>query len=127
MFGSHGLVTAAFVLPLFGVYFFLFFRLLGSTDAEQRQILTGPRWMAAVNTLTMIGTFFVLSKIETQHGRLIAAAASSVLWGTEYALRLRYLRRRGLNPSLLSRLRRLDLLAALAIALTLIAYALSGT
>ena len=48
MFENYTLITAAFVLPLFGVYFFLLTRLVSSTSDEQRQLLTGPRWMAAV-------------------------------------------------------------------------------
>src|SRR5688572_24934797 len=112
MFGDYTLITAAIVLPLFGVYFYLFSRLISSTNDEQRQLLAGPRWMAAVNILTMIGMLLVFAKIESQLGRLLAVAGSTALLSITWRLRLRRLLRRGLNPGLLSRLNRLDLLAA---------------
>src|SRR6187551_9061 len=118
MFENYTLITAAFVLPLFGVYFFLFTPFVSSTNDEQRQLLTGPRWMAAVNTLTVIGTLFVFAKIESQLGRLLAVAGGAALLSVAWLLHLRRLRRRGVNPSLLSKLNRLNLLAALSIALS---------
>jgi len=44
MFGNYTLITAAFVLPLFGVYFFLLTRLVSSTSDEQRRYISEPPW-----------------------------------------------------------------------------------
>ena len=125
MLGIQSLITMA-TLPLLGVYCFLFYR-VASSAGDQRPLLSRPRWMAVVNIATMVSIFFVLTKLETQLGRLIGVAGSAALVSILSSIRRRQLHRRGLNPSLLSRFRWLDLLAALCVGPGAIVYVLGGT